>query len=415
MKAPIQLISISFLLVISNIFGNTITVCDTCEISSIKQAISIADDGDDVVIEGGSYYENNIIIDKKLNVIGRDYPIVDGKNIKDKEIFIIQSDSVSITGLKIQNVGPSFVKDIAAIRVKRKKQFAITNNKIFGAMFAIYLEYSDDGLVEGNTIIGEETNVLSAGNGIHAWYCNNIKISNNIVSKQRDGIYFEFVNDSYISKNTCTDNMRYGLHFMFSNNDTYEQNIFTNNDAGVAVMFSKNIIMHHNKFIQNWGSSSYGLLLKEIYDGDIYSNIFQQNSVGIQVEGSSRILYKNNEFIKNGWAIKITGGCYDNHIISNNFISNSFDMSLKSSINSNLLNKNYWSEYSGYDLDNNGIGDVPYRPIKLFNFIVSNTPEATILMRSLFLDIINFSEKVTPIFTPENVLDKNPMMNRISG
>jgi len=410
MKPLRHLIIAIIVIAISKIYCNSITVCDTCEVSSLKQAINLANDGDDIVVKSGLYYENNIVIDKKLNLIGSDYPIIDGENTKDKEVFIVQSDSVSIAGFQIQNVGPSFVKDLAAIRIQRKKQFTITNNKIIGAMFAIYIEYGDDGIVEGNTIIGKEENVLSAGNGIHAWYCNNIRIINNTVSKQRDGIYFEFVNNSRISRNTCTNNMRYGLHFMFSNDDNYDKNMFVNNNAGVAVMFSKNITMHHNQFVKNWGSSSYGLLLKEIYDGDIYANIFRQNSIGIQVEGSSRILYRNNDFIENGWAIKITGGCYDNNISENNFLSNSFDMSLNSSINSNVLDGNYWSDYSGYDLDKNGIGDVPYRPIKLFNYIVSNTPEATVLMRSLFLDIINLSEKVTPVFTPKNVVDNNPSM-----
>ncbi len=281
-------------------------------------------------------------------------------------------------------------------------------------MFAIYLEYADSGIVANNIIIGDEENVLSAGNGIHAWYCNNIQIHNNIVKSQRDGIYFEFVNNSLITQNNCANNLRYGLHFMFSNDDEYSGNTFTNNGAGVAVMFSKDIIMSRNRFLDNWGGSSYGLLLKEIYDADIVHNHFSRNSIGIRVEGSSRINYKNNEFINNGWAIKMAGGCYENHVSANNFISNSFDLAIESAVNSNTFDGNYWSGYNGYDLNHDGIGDVPHRPIELFNYIVTKTPEATVLLRSLFLDIINLSEKVTPIFTPDNVVDNSPYMKSIS-
>ncbi|NHZ85388.1 MAG: nitrous oxide reductase family maturation protein NosD, partial [Planctomycetia bacterium] len=222
-----------------------------------------------------------------------------------------------------------------------------------------------------------------------------------------------FVNNSLITDNECTNNLRYGLHFMFSNFDEYNRNIFRNNGAGVAVMFSNNIAMRNNRFVDNWGGSSYGLLLKEIYDANIEDNIFIRNSTGIRVESSTRINYQYNEFLSNGWAIKIAGGCYDNTISSNNFISNSFDFSYQSAVNNNILSGNYWSRYSGYDLDKDGVGDVPHRPVELFNYIVTRTPEATVLLRSLFLDIINLSEKVTPIFTPENVFDDSPRMKSI--
>jgi nitrous oxidase accessory protein len=200
---------------------------------------------------------------------------------------------------------------------------------------------------------------------------------------------------------------------MFSNDDIYENNRFEENGAGVAVMFSKNIIMLNNIFRKNWGSASYGMLLKEINDAEIKGNTFEENTIGINVEGSNRIQYINNNFTKNGWAIKVRGACYVNIFTGNNFLHNSFDLSYNSNLNDNKFDKNYWSNYTGYDLDKNGTGDVPYRPVKLFSYIVNRTPETIILLRSLFIDIIDFSEKVSPVFTPDNLMDENPQMKRI--
>ena len=81
-------------------------------------------------------------------------------------------------------------------------------------------------------------------------------------------------------------------------------------------------------------------------------------------------------------------------------------------MNDNVFRDNYWSGYTGYDLDKDEIGDVPYRPVNLFSYIVNKTPETIILMRSLFIDIIDFSEKVSPVFTPDNLLDVSPHMKR---
>ena len=172
--------------------------------------------------------------------------------------------------------------------------------------------------------------------------------------------------------------------------------------------------MSENLFIHNWGKASYGLLLKEIYDAEIINNRFEENTIGIFVEGSTRINYNDNDFVNNGWALKVSGGCMNNIVNRNNFLGNTFDLSLNSSAYENLIDGNYWSEYSGYDLDRDGVGDVPHRPIKLFNYVLKSTPEAIVLMRSLFIDLINFSEKVSPIFTPENVIDNKPSMKVFS-
>jgi nitrous oxidase accessory protein len=171
--------------------------------------------------------------------------------------------------------------------------------------------------------------------------------------------------------------------------------------------------MYDNLFDHNWGRSSYGLLLKEIYDGEIRRNTFATNTVGIHIEGASRIRYENNTFQRNGWAVRIAGGCLDNHFHANNFLSNAMDFVLNGRVNSNTFNGNYWTEYAGYDLDRDQRGDVPHRPVKLFSYIVSRAPESIVLLRSLFIELLNFSEKVSPAFTPAGILDEEPLMHPV--
>ncbi len=391
--------------------ADSIKVCYTCDVSSIKEAIVIAKDYDTIRILKGTYKEYNIIIDKPLTIIGANFPIIDGE-LKG-EIITITSDNVTIDGLFIINVGTSYTNDYAAIRVKRSKNFVIKNVVLEKLFFGIYLEKARDGKVYNNKIIGEAVQEYNSGNGIQLWYCRNIEIENNFVQGVRDGIYLEFSDNCTIKNNISTNNIRYGLHFMFSNDDIYQENTFEKNGAGVAVMFSKKIKMYNNIFKKNWGSASYGLLLKEINDAEIIGNIFEENTIGINIEGTNRINYKNNNFIKNGWAMKVRGACYANKFVSNNFLYNSFDISYNSKLNDNEFDNNYWSNYTGYDLDKDGIGDVPYRPVKLFSYIVNRTPETIILLRSLFIDIIDFSEKVSPVFTPDNLLDNHPSIKKI--
>ncbi len=412
-------LTLLFIVSLVSLQAKDIEVCADCQIQRIKKAIALADRGDRIILKEGVFNEYGIVIDKPLSIIGMKHSIVDGG--KDAvidggqrgEIFTITADSVTIEGLTIVNVARSYTKDHAAIRIHRAKHFTIKNNILRNVFFGILVEKSHHGIIDNNNVSSNAKSEFDAGNGIHIWHSSGVKVSNNKLTGLRDGIYFEFVTNSIITNNVSTNNVRYGLHFMFSNHDEYYDNRFENNGAGVAVMFSKFIIMKRNVFTKNWGSASYGLLLKEISDAEIENNVFEENTLGIDIDGTTRINYRHNEFINNGWAIKITGGCYENIVEYNNFIANAFDLSIHSKVNDNSFNNNYWSDYAGYDLDKDGIGDIPYRPVKLFNYIVNKTPESIVMLRSLFIDIINFSEKVSPVFTPDNVMDSSPLMKKI--
>ena len=407
------LLLVSFSFLNNSLLAQTLEVCTNCENKSIKEAISKANKHDTILIKKGTYKEYNIVIDKPLTLIGEDYPMIDGEN--KGEIITIHADSVTVDGLHIINVGTSYTSDYAAIRVVKRRDFVIQNLKLEKLFFGIYLEKANHGKVLNNQVLGDAVEEYNSGNGIQLWYCKNIEIDGNTVTNVRDGIYLEFSDFCKITNNVSKDNVRYGLHFMFSNDDLYENNRFESNGAGVAVMFSKRIKMYGNVFKDNWGSASYGVLLKEINDSEIVGNTFDGNTIGINIEGSNRMIYKNNDFKGNGWAIKFRGACYANSFLHNNFLYNSFDLAYNSKLNDNKFDNNYWSSYAGYDLDKDGEGDVPYRPVKLFSYIVNRTPETIILLRSLFIDIIDFSEKVSPVFTPDNLLDNHPQMKPLSN
>ncbi len=402
---------VALLLIGHSLLAKIITVCPSCVVKTIKMGIAMAADHDTLLIQKGTYKEFNIHIDRPLTVLGQNLPIIDGQDRG--EVFTVTADKVILDGLKIINVGTSYTHDFAAIRMVKNKNFEIRNVTLENLFFGIYLEKASYGKILNNKIRGDAVDEFSSGNGIHLWYAKYIEIIGNDIQHVRDGIYFEFADNCTIKNNYSHDNIRYGLHFMFSNHDIYEGNVFENNGAGVAVMFSKFIDMYHNTFRKNWGTASYGLLLKEINDAEIKGNTFEENTIGINIEGTNRINYSTNNFIGNGWAMKVRGAVYTNIFENNNFLYNSFDLSYNSNLNDNSFNNNYWSGYTGYDLNKDGIGDVPYRPVKLFSYIVNRTPETIVLLRSLFMDIIDFSEKVSPVFTPDNLLDANPLMRKI--
>lgn len=389
-------------------YASVIKVCNSCNYKDVTTALNMSHPYDTIIISGGTYEVENLVIRYPLVILGEKEATIKSKS--GDEVFTVLADSTTISGLTIRDVTTSYMKERSGIRIKKAKYFKISNNILIDCFFAIYIEHGAHGSIRNNELRGNATTDAESGNGIHAWYSDFLEITDNTVMGHRDGIYFEFVNDSKIINNHSERNKRYGLHFMFSNDDSYQDNTFRNNGVGVAVMFSRRIEMKRNTFEKNWGRSSYGLLLKEIYDAEILHNKFKENTIGIFVEGSNRINYHFNDFNRNGWALKFSGGCEDNDISQNNFIDNSLDLVVNTKLSSNKFHNNYWSEYSGYDLDRDQVGDVPHYPVKLFSYVLDKAPEAIVLMRSLFVDVINFSEKISPVFTPKDVMDDSPLM-----
>lgn len=375
---------------------------------TIKQALNASNDGDTVLVHKGIYKEGNIRIDKKIVFLGKDFPVLDGQ--KKVEVLSIHADSVIVKGFRVINSGFAALEDPCGIKVYNKSFVVIEGNQLDDNFFGIYIQNGRNCIVKNNTIIAYGKEEQQIGNGIHAWKSNDLQIIGNTIKGHRDGIYFEFVYDSVIWRNIATNNIRYGLHFMFSSNDSYITNIFRNNGAGVAVMFSKDVTMINNYFDENWGASSYGLLLKEISDSYIYTNYFKNNTSGIYMEGTNRIKIEKNVFEGNGWAMKIQASCMDNEIVNNNFQGNTFDMGTNGSLVLNTFNNNYWDKYEGYDINRDGLGDVPYHPLSLFAVLVEKNPSAMLLFRSFMITMLDKSEKVLPSITPDNFVDNSPLM-----
>ncbi|MBK5277694.1 MAG: right-handed parallel beta-helix repeat-containing protein, partial [Bacteroidia bacterium] len=175
-------------------------------------------------------------------------------------------------------------------------------------------------------------------------------------------------------------------------------------------MYTKGVKMIGNRFEDNWGAASYGLLLKDISDSYIEKNVFSRNSTGIYLEGTSRCQVYQNIFSENGWAIKLQANCDENVFIKNNFLANTFDMATNGSLVLNTVDANYWDKYEGYDLNKDRVGDVPFHPVSLYSMIVEKMPSSIMLWRSFLVYMLDRTEKVVPSITPENLKDIHPAM-----
>lgn len=402
---------LTFLLLSSFVSARTWHVGANQPIRTIKQAVQKAADGDTILVSSGLYKEGQITITKRLILIGINFPVLDGD--RKHELITIRANKVVVQGFLFRNSGRSSYNDIAALRIAESRNVIVRNNQFQNSFFAVYSQHATACVITGNKLSSDAKDEISSGNGIHCWKSDSMLISNNYITGHRDGIYFEFVTNSTIKRNHSTKNVRYGLHFMFSNTNTYISNKFVDNGAGVAVMYSKGISMYHNTFAENWGTAAYGILMKDITDSHVEGNTFKRNTVGVMMEGSNRINLIKNSFENNGWALKIQASCMENNIGQNNFHTNSFDVATNGELMLNKFYKNYWDKYEGYDLNRNGIGDVPYRPVSMYSMISERNNSSMMLYRSFIVGLLDKAEKMLPVITPVELKDDEPLMKPI--
>jgi nitrous oxidase accessory protein len=378
---------------------------------SLVDALRSVTSGGVISIRPGHYVAREVTIQRPVKIVGEGFPTLDAEG--KGEILRINADNVTVEGLKLTGTGVSYTQDRAAIRVTGVGNCRIAGNMFENNLYGIYLAKVTSCEVAENVLRANGKTEAKSGNGIHLWSSREIRIHDNKVYGFRDGIYFEFVHNTTVSRNVSESNLRYGLHFMYSDDCEYIGNVFRNNGAGVAVMYTKRVHMVSNRFEKNWGSSAYGLLLKEIADSRIEHNVFEENTTGLYADGADRIRAVGNDFNRNGWAVRVGGSTLNGLFTANNFVDNTFDVTTNSQDPSTKFDGNYWNSYKGYDLDRDGIGDVPHAPVRLFAVIVERNPQSIVLMRSALVSILDMAERAMPSLTPALFVDPRPVMKRI--
>lgn len=384
-------------------------------VRTIAEGVAQVRSGGRVLVRAGHYREPLVVIDRPLLLEGEGWPVVDGEGAH--ELVRIRADGVTVRGFRFTRVGASMVEDRAAVRVVDATGCAIEGNRFEDTFFGVYLQQVAGCLVADNVFAGVDRSSLEAftGNAIHLWSTRDVEIARNRISGHRDGIYFEFVRQALVTDNVSEGNRRYGLHFMFSDSCRYEGNTFRHNGAGVAVMYTNTVTMVRNEFVDNRGSAAYGLLLKEIADPVLLDNRFARNTVGLMADGATRLVAERNVFADNGWAVRLLASVQDGVFRSNDFSGNTFTVGTNSGSGSSaVFEGNWFDDYRGYDLDRDGRGDVPHRPVRLFSVLVARYEPALVLQGSVFVRLLDAAERALPALTPETLVDRSPVMRPVA-
>ncbi|GAB3473014.1 nitrous oxide reductase family maturation protein NosD [Massilia terrae] len=374
---------------------------------SIAAALRAARAGDTVRVAAGSYRES-LVIDKPLTLQGAGKVVLSAGGKGD--VIRVQASDVTIRGLVVRDSGTDLDAQNAGIYIQPHADRAVVRNcALLANLFGIWLEESADALIENNTIVGR-ADLYSAdrGNGIQVYNTVNSRVIGNTVSFTRDGIYVDYSRHALFRGNRLHD-VRYGTHYMNTNDSTWEDNETWHNRGGLALMEVRHLTVRRNRA---WGNEEHGIMLRTIQDSLIENNIVAGNDRGFFIYDAEFNTIRGNLVVGNRNGVQLTAGSSNNEVDGNDFIDNREQVEFVASKDVEWGRKlpNYWSNYRGWDQDGDGRGDLRYEANDIVDRISWQYPLAKLMLSSPALQALRFAARQFPVLRAPSVTEQHPRM-----
>ncbi len=380
---------------------------------ALAVALATAAPGDTLELAPG-VHAGPVRVDRPVVLRGEPGAVIAGDGTG--TVLLVASDGVTLEDFEVRGSGTRVITIDAGIAVIKSQGVSLRRIRLRDVLYGIYGERCDGIAVEDCDLVGRVPALKEdgEGNGIHLWYCGKLQITGNRERGFVDGIYLSFVNQATIARNLLERNGRYGLHTMYCQENTLDRNRFLENVAGCAIMFSNHLVVVHNAFWRNRGPRAYGLLLRDCSDGLFEGNRLVDNTIAVFFDGSNRNRFRGNLLENNGWGLFIFASSADNEVSGNTFIQCDYPVALDMRRTTNRFDDgargNYWSDSAPYDLDGDGVGDVPYCPVTAFAFLSKQYPDLAVLSRSPAVAALAVAERVLPALRPSEAVDHHPLL-----
>ncbi|MBI4597644.1 MAG: nitrous oxide reductase family maturation protein NosD [Candidatus Omnitrophica bacterium] len=398
-------VSLALILGGSEAWAKTLTV-SASSAPTLAAALDAAEDGDTIVVEGG-VHAGPVIVQRSVTLIGRHQPVIDGGGAG--TVVELAAPKIRLSGFTIRRSGDLLAQGDTGILV-RAPEAVVEDNQLDDVLFGISLRRAPGAVIRRNQLRSHRLAVARRGDLIKTWYSDDVTIADNRIDGGRDLVLWYSRRIRVLRNNVRRG--RYGLHFMYCNDADVRQNRLEDNSVGVYLMYSRGLRLSDNRITRNRGPSGFGLGLKDMEDTRIDRNLIADNRVGVFLEHAA-VQFTRNVIGANDIGLRLVPSGVASGFSGNSFMDNGEQVSVdgESDAALNRWDGNFWSDYRGFDADGDGIGDVPYRHLRLFERLADAHPALRLYAGSPAATAIDAAAALFPIFAPRPMLaDLHPRM-----
>jgi parallel beta-helix repeat protein len=168
-----------------------------------------------------------------------------GNITSDADGVVVERDNIVLdgAGYTLQGAGAD---ESRGVDVSGRTSVTVRNTHITNFHYGIYLCYSSNTSVSGNTI------TANSWMGIYLYSSANTSVSGNtITANSWAGIHLYYSSNTSISGNTITANSWTGIDLWGTSNTSISGNTIANNEDGIRLSHSPTNIVYHNNFADN--------------------------------------------------------------------------------------------------------------------------------------------------------------------
>ena len=362
-------------------------------------------------------YAGPVVIDKPIVLDGQGQATIDagGKG----SVILLHTDGATIRNLRLVHSGTSYNDIDAGVQVRGRYNI-IRDNRIEDCLFGIDMQQSDNNIVRRNFIRSKPLPLGQRGDGIRLWYSFHNKIEDNVLDHVRDMVVWYSANNEI--RNNRSSHSRYSLHFMYSRYNLVEGNHYTHNAVGIFLMYSDSVVVRNNTIAHSVGPTGIGIGFKETSDLTIEGNRILYCASGMyldlspfQPDTTNRLT--GNLVAYNAIGLRFLNDWHGNIFRDNSFVDNLIQVAVTGgkTANHNDWQRNYWSDYAGFDRNGDGIGDTPYELRAYADRLWQDEPYAQFFQGSPMLELIDYLQRLAP-FSPPRLLvrDTAPRMRPVA-
>jgi nitrous oxidase accessory protein len=407
----------SALLLVLPIPAETLNVGPASQYTTIGAAVAAAAAGDEVVVQAGIYRER-VVIKRPLVLRGQDGAVIDGGG--QGTVVEVNAGPTTVTGFTIRASGASLLGEDCGVKLLDVSGCSVEGNRVYDTLFGVLARSSPGSRLIANHITGKDLPIPRQGDGIRLQNAAGSVVQGNLVENSRDLAIWQS-NDCVARGNTVRGG-RYGLHYMYSDDNLFEDNLFEGNQTGGAIMYSRRVTLRGNRFTGSRGPSAYGLLIKVGDDILAEHNWFVNNSTGVFLEDTPSSLkcaatFRKNVIGGNDTGIAVQPSVSRVLFTENVIVANTRQVETLGRSRSELNvwsaggRGNYWDDYVGFDSDGNGVGDTPYHLESFFEDLAGRWPAVGLLRMGPAAQALETAARAFPIVQPRPVLtDEYPLV-----